>query len=116
GIKMREIIARIVSALTVVVVLALSLLFASAHNQRDATELETPAPAPAGVQGGSEPAAAVTPMAPAPTAPVAAAAADDIARGRAVYEKQNCATCHSIAGEGNPRYPLDGVGASWDAG
>lgn len=31
--------------------------------------------------------------------------------GRTVYEAQRCAACHSIAGAGNPRYPLDGVGA-----
>jgi mono/diheme cytochrome c family protein len=35
----------------------------------------------------------------------------DNARGRTVYEAQNCATCHSLAGEGNPRRPLDDIGA-----
>lgn len=30
--------------------------------------------------------------------------------GREVYRQQACARCHSIAGEGNPRNPLDGVG------
>lgn len=34
-----------------------------------------------------------------------------IALGRATYEEQRCAACHSIAGEGSPRYPLDGVGS-----
>jgi mono/diheme cytochrome c family protein len=33
-----------------------------------------------------------------------------IATGRRVFELQRCLRCHSIAGEGNPRYPLDGVG------
>lgn len=33
-----------------------------------------------------------------------------IAAGRRVFETQRCARCHAIAGEGNPRYPLDGVG------
>ena len=33
-----------------------------------------------------------------------------IAAGREVFEAQRCSRCHSIAGEGNPRYPLDGVG------
>ena len=33
-----------------------------------------------------------------------------IAAGRRVFEAQGCMTCHSIAGEGNPRNPLDGVG------
>ena len=31
--------------------------------------------------------------------------------GRAVYGEQSCAVCHSIAGEGSPRSPLDGVGS-----
>lgn len=30
--------------------------------------------------------------------------------GRSVFEAQSCMGCHSIAGEGNPRFPLDGVG------
>lgn len=33
-----------------------------------------------------------------------------IDRGRAVYAESGCATCHSIAGQGSPRFPLDGVG------
>lgn len=32
-----------------------------------------------------------------------------IATGRRVLEAQSCFGCHSIAGEGNPRFPLDGV-------
>jgi mono/diheme cytochrome c family protein len=34
----------------------------------------------------------------------------DPKRGRAIYERENCSTCHAIAGTGNPRTPLDGVG------
>lgn len=34
-----------------------------------------------------------------------------IAAGRRVYEQQICTRCHSVAGEGNPRNPLDDVGA-----
>jgi mono/diheme cytochrome c family protein len=37
-----------------------------------------------------------------------------VAEGRAVYAAQNCARCHAIAGRGNPRFPLDGVGARRD--
>ena len=32
-----------------------------------------------------------------------------IERGRQIYEQQGCGFCHSIAGQGNPRNPLDGV-------
>ncbi len=31
--------------------------------------------------------------------------------GRAVFEAQGCLGCHSVAGKGSPRSPLDGVGA-----
>ena len=33
-----------------------------------------------------------------------------VARGAEVYRAQKCQACHSIAGVGNKRYPLDGVG------
>jgi len=29
--------------------------------------------------------------------------------GMEIYTQQGCAMCHSIQGQGNPRYPLDGV-------
>lgn len=37
-----------------------------------------------------------------------------IEQGRDVYAAQGCAGCHSIAGEGSPRSPLDGVGSQLD--
>ncbi|MEX1130276.1 MAG: c-type cytochrome [Vicinamibacterales bacterium] len=33
-----------------------------------------------------------------------------VTRGADVYREQKCQACHSIAGVGNKRYPLDGVG------
>ncbi|MEX1257465.1 MAG: cytochrome c [Gemmatimonadota bacterium] len=33
-----------------------------------------------------------------------------LAEGRRVYQEQRCSACHSIAGVGSPRSPLDGVG------
>lgn len=36
--------------------------------------------------------------------------AEKIKTGQQIYKQQNCARCHSIAGQGNPRNPLDGVG------
>ena len=36
---------------------------------------------------------------------------DLIALGERVYGEQRCAACHSIAGVGSPRSPLDGVGS-----
>lgn len=38
-----------------------------------------------------------------------------IEAGRRVYGQQACARCHSIAGEGNPRNSLDGVGTRYTA-
>jgi mono/diheme cytochrome c family protein len=35
----------------------------------------------------------------------------EVERGRQVYAEQKCAACHSIAGVGSRRYPLDGVGS-----
>src|SRR6185295_3782243 len=45
--------------------------------------------------------------------PAVAARADDakVERGKAVYVEQKCKLCHSIAGEGNAKGALDGVGA-----
>lgn len=37
-----------------------------------------------------------------------------VARGRQVFEAQNCMRCHSVAGEGNPRSPLDHAAAELD--
>lgn len=34
-----------------------------------------------------------------------------IETGRQIYNQQGCGLCHSIAGQGNPRNTLDGVGS-----
>ena len=38
-----------------------------------------------------------------------------IKRGAEVYAEQKCSLCHSIAGKGNPKGPLDGVGSKLSA-
>lgn len=43
-----------------------------------------------------------------------AAVAGEHELGAKVYEEQRCRLCHSIAGEGNKRNPLDGVGSRLD--
>ena len=83
---MREWWVRILAGLTGALVLLLALAFAWRHGPR-------------------EPAAAVAAAAAMPPPPQALVEA-----GRAVYDAQGCAMCHAIAGEGNPRLPLDGVG------
>ena len=44
-----------------------------------------------------------------------AAAQGDVARGEKVYAAQKCQMCHSIAGKGNTKGPLDGVGSKLSA-
>ena len=43
------------------------------------------------------------------------AAAQDNARGIAVYAEQKCSLCHSIGGKGNPKGALDDVGSKLSA-
>ena len=47
----------------------------------------------------------------------AAAAAQDgkVAKGQQVFAAQKCSLCHSIAGKGNAKGPLDGVGSKLSA-
>jgi mono/diheme cytochrome c family protein len=45
-------------------------------------------------------------------APAALSAAEDqVERGRAVFTAQKCSVCHSIAGKGSKKGPLDDVGS-----
>jgi len=85
---MRERLARRIAFLTGTLVVALAAVFARVQNPPGA-----PMPAPAGPR----------PAAPAPSTLVA--------RGGQLYVDLGCARCHSIAGRGNPRLPLDSVGA-----
>ncbi len=50
-----------------------------------------------------------TALAQVPARPVTPAAR--IETGRKVYEREKCAACHEMAGKGNSRFPLDGVGS-----
>lgn len=88
---MREILARIVCLLTVALVLVLAHVFAAKHNPGTSVMVSAPA---------------ATPSQPATPAPP-----PEVVRGRELYVDQGCASCHSISGAGNPRNPLDGVGA-----
>lgn len=44
-------------------------------------------------------------------APAQAPTAAQIEAGKAVYAKNKCQTCHSVAGVGSKMSPLDGVGS-----
>ena len=86
---MRETVAWAVCLFTVAVIVVLAHLFAQKHNSQISSPVQ---------------AQAVTPMA-SPVVP------SDVVRGREVYSAEGCSSCHAIAGAGNPRNPLDGVGA-----
>ena len=44
-----------------------------------------------------------------------ASAQSPVERGQQVFTSQKCAICHSVAGQGNKKGPLDGVGAKLTA-
>lgn len=90
---MRERLARRIALLTGALVVALTAVFARVQNPPVATMSTPTVQRPA------------TPPAPAP------APSPLVARGERLYVDLGCARCHSIAGRGNPRLPLDGVGA-----
>lgn len=92
---MREKWARLIALFTGLLVLLLAITFALLQNPR-----EIPATTPGRQQA-------------SPIPPPASSTPDPqrIAIGRRVYQQQSCARCHSIAAEGNPRNPLDGVGS-----
>jgi mono/diheme cytochrome c family protein len=46
-----------------------------------------------------------------PASPPPPDAKAPVEQGRRVFEELRCRACHSIAGAGSPRYPLDGVGS-----
>lgn len=94
--------------MTAVVVVLLVLVFATLRNLQAPASLEQ-APASAAVAG-----AAATSSAAASVPAPARVDAARIALGRSAYERLKCATCHSIAGRGNPANPLDGIGARLD--
>ena len=48
-------------------------------------------------------------------ATAAPAFAQGAQKGEKVYTDQKCSMCHSIAGKGNPKGPLDGVGTKLSA-
>ena len=94
---MREQLARNIALLTVVLVVLLAVMFAMIQNP--------PEPPPITVGEAAS--------RPAPSAALSVSDVEKqvlIAAGRRVFEAQGCMRCHSIAGEGNPRSPLDGVG------
>lgn len=88
---MRERLAKGIAVATIAVIAVLAFLFARLQNPSVETTATSSVPTGA--------------PAPAEESP------PSVQAGREIYDRRGCALCHSIAGEGNPRYPLDGVGA-----
>ena len=102
---MREKWARRIAVLTGLLVLALAIVFAISQN---------PTGQPPQTRTISAEPAVRTPAPPA-RGEIAAADQALIESGKRVYAEQGCARCHSIAGRGSDRSPLDGVGARLSA-
>ena len=79
---MREEWARRIVVLTALIVLLLAFVFARIQNPAKLTELKQSV----------------------------VIDSKRIETGGQIYQQQSCGFCHSIAGQGNPRNPLDGVG------
>jgi mono/diheme cytochrome c family protein len=92
---MRELLAKAFAVGLTGLLIGLAGAFAARQNLEARVETATGARAPAV-------------SVPPPSTPPSAEA---LARGRAVFEDQGCTRCHRLEGEGNPRSPLDGVGA-----
>ncbi len=89
---MREQWAKRIALVTGLLVLLLAITFAYIQNPPAIMENRAATPLPAVLEA--------IPFDP-----------QQIDAGRQIYQQQGCARCHAIAGAGNQRYPLDGVGA-----
>lgn len=107
---MREKIAIAVCLLAFVLVLALSYVFAVRHNPESAgaSQGSVESRRKTGRPDTAESKREITIPDPNPVTE-----SPDFERGRTLYERQGCSTCHSIVGIGNPRHPLDGTGDRW---
>ncbi len=96
---MREQWVRRIALLTALLVLLMAVVFAVLQNPvEDSDDTEN-----------REQAAITEQLQPAILSP------QSVAAGQQIYQQQSCVRCHSIAGKGNPRNPLDGVGARYSA-
>lgn len=91
-ITLREKRARTIALLTGVMVIFMAVLFAALQNR------------PANTAGNN------TYEVPDTVTNISTPDAEILAIGRGVFEAQACMRCHAIAGEGNRRNPLDGIG------
>jgi hypothetical protein len=101
---MRERLAVGISILAMSVLIGLSVLFAMRQNP------DTAGWSLAGTAPGDHAGELVEADVPPPD-PGAVTQANDSLAGLGVFRASGCERCHSVAGVGSPRYPLDGVGS-----
>jgi hypothetical protein len=89
---MREALAWMVCLMALCMVTLLSYIFAVQHNRPSGVRPELPAQTGLATEQRTNPAKTKD-------------------AGMQSFELHKCQACHSIAGIGNPRYPLDGVGS-----
>jgi mono/diheme cytochrome c family protein len=100
----RERLAKVFAVGLATLVVGLAAWFAARQN----AVVPSGRPAEAGARG----AAVTEPVAGGAVAPPAASVDPAlVSRGRSVFQEQGCVRCHRLDGSGNPRSPLDGVGA-----
>jgi mono/diheme cytochrome c family protein len=102
---MRAAFAQVIAFGTGLLVVAAVLLFAALQGRGYARAVAPEAPVPIALAA-DDPAPLVPEVLPEPAMP------DTLVQlGMSVYQDRRCASCHSIAGVGSPRNPLDGVGS-----
>ncbi len=108
---MRERLALAVLALTLALLVGLAAIFAFRHNPPE----PPPPPAPESATQSADAPPATTTTPPAATEEQASPL-PFTDHGARLYADQRCAACHAVAGAGNPRFPLDGVGVRLNEG
>ncbi len=130
---MRELITILVCVAALFVAVGSSLVFAARHNaavptadireQHDQTTIAQSSPSTVATSTSlilvSTPPGSNSAPAASPPRSVArmmtTLGQEPGAAGRESFKSLGCSTCHSIAGAGNPRHPLDEVGSRWTA-
>ncbi len=91
---MRELISKYIVLLTSVLIVILSILFGISQNQDKTDKKED--------------------ISSSATLKTITLDSVKVQRGKEIFVKYGCLSCHSIGGKGNPKNPLDGVGKSFN--
>lgn len=112
---MRERLARLIALLTGLLILLLVMIFAFIQNPRQNPKNSQNSQNPMVSHNNDTAEKKEQPLHSPETKELDAVKPDLIKAGRQVYDEQGCARCHSIAGKGNLRNPIDSVGTRLNA-